>query len=442
MNMFVDDVTISVKAGNGGNGCVSFRHEKFVPLGGPNGGNGGRGGDVIFVGEKGLTTLLDLKFNKKIKAQPGENGAPKDCFGKDGADVYIKVPIGSVIYDLKTNRVIADITKDKQEAIICKGGKGGKGNTAFATPRISAPQICEKGGIGEEKDIRVELKVLADVGLVGFPSVGKSTLLSVVSAARPKIADYHFTTLIPNLGVVQVKDGRSFVMADLPGLIEGASLGAGLGFQFLRHIERTRVIVHIVDMASVECRDPFEDYLKIKKELKEYDEKLMLRPEIIVANKMDIAEASENLKVFKQKMEEKFPPVINEMGEKEYPYTIIPISAYTRENLDELLFKVADILDTISIDAFTEDFADEVVEYTYEKAPDPFTITLADDGIYEVTGPMIQKYFDQCDFTHEENVKLFARRIRNLGVDAALRKLGVTHGDTVRILGYEFEFFD
>ena len=440
--MFVDDVTILVKAGNGGNGCVSFRHEKFVAKGGPNGGNGGRGGDVIFVGDKGLTTLLDLKFNKKIKAENGENGAAKDCFGKDGSDTYVRVPIGSVVYDKTSGVVIADITKDKQEATICFGGKGGKGNAAFATSRIPAPHICEKGGVGEEKEIRVELKVLADVGFVGFPSVGKSTLLSVISAAKPKIADYHFTTLAPNLGVVQVKDGRSFVAADLPGLIEGASMGAGLGFQFLRHIERTRVIVHIVDMARVEGRDPFTDYLKIKKELEEYDEKLLLRPEIIVANKMDIAGSEENLEEFTKKMREKFPQKENEMGELVDSFTIIPISAYTKENLDELLFRIADTLETIDLEAFSSIEQSEVVEYIHEKAPEPFTITLGEDGIYDVEGPMIQKYFDITDFNQEENVKLFARRIRNLGVDEKLRKLGVKHGDTVRILGYEFEFFD
>lgn len=440
--MFVDDVSITVKAGNGGNGCVAFRREKFVPKGGPSGGNGGRGGNVIFVGERGLTTLLDLKFNKIIKAMNGQNGAPKDCFGADAKDVYVKVPIGSVIYDLADNSVIADITKHQQEVIVCHGGKGGKGNSAFATPRIPAPQICEKGEPGQEKQVRVELKVLADVGLVGFPSVGKSTLLSVVSAARPKIADYHFTTLAPNLGVVQVKDGRSFVMADLPGLIEGASSGAGLGFQFLRHIERTRVIVHIVDMASVEGRDPYTDYLKINDELKQYDQKLMLRPQIIVANKMDISEANDNLKEFINKIDKDNPPYIGEDGIKHYNYTIIPISAYTRENLDELLFKIADTLENISIDAFEEQFVDEVVEYKFQKTPDPFTITQGDDGIYEVSGPVVEKYFNSTDFDHEENVKLFARRIRNLGVDEKLRKLGVQNGDTVRILGYEFEFFD
>lgn len=425
--MFIDDVTITVKAGNGGNGVVAFRREKFVPKGGPSGGNGGRGGDIIFVGESGLTTLLDLRYNRIIKAQNGQNGMAKDCYGKDGEDIYIKVPIGTVVYDKTTGATIADITRHKQEAIIAHGGKGGRGNSAFATPRIPAPEICEKGLPGEEKEIRVELKVLADVGLVGFPSVGKSTLISVVSAAKPKIADYHFTTLVPNLGVVKVKDGRSFVMADLPGLIEGASSGAGLGFQFLKHIERTRVIVHVIDMASFEGRDPYDDYLKINEELRLYNEKLLLRPQIVVANKMDLAGATENLEEFKKKL----PDV-----------TIVPISAYTRNNLDELLYKIADILETVNLDEFIETVTEEVVEYTYQKEEEPFKITLEDDGVYNVTGPMIKKFFDVTDFSRDENVKLFARRLRNLGVDNELRRLGVKHGDIVRVLDYEFEFFD
>lgn len=425
--MFIDDVSIVVKAGNGGNGIVAFRREKYVPKGGPAGGNGGRGGDIIFVGEEGLTTLLDLRYNRIIKAQNGQNGMAKDCFGKDGEDVYIKVPVGTVVYDKNRGITIADITRHKQQAIIAKGGKGGRGNSAFATPRIPAPEICEKGLPGEEKEIRVELKVLADVGLVGFPSVGKSTLISVVSAAKPKIADYHFTTLVPNLGVVKVKDGRSFVMADLPGLIEGASSGAGLGFQFLKHIERTRVIVHVIDMASFEGRDPYEDYLKINEELRLYNEKLLLRPQIIVANKMDLQGAEENLEEFKKKV----PDAV-----------IVPISAYTRNNLDELLYKVADVLETVNLNEFIETITEEVVEYKFQKEEEPFKITLEDDGVYNVSGPMIKKYFDVTDFSRDENVKLFARRLRNLGVDNELRRLGVKHGDTVRILDYEFEFFD
>lgn len=425
--MFIDDVTITVKAGNGGNGVVAFRREKFVPKGGPAGGNGGRGGDIIFVGDQGLTTLLDLKYNRIIKARNGENGMPKDCFGKDAEDVYIRVPIGTVVYDLNKQSIIADITKHNQQEIIAKGGKGGRGNSAFATPRVPAPEICERGLPGEEKEIRVELKVLADVGLVGFPSVGKSTLISVVSAAKPKIAAYHFTTLAPNLGVVKVKDGRSFVMADLPGLIEGASSGAGLGFQFLKHIERTRVIVHVIDMSSFEGRDPYDDYIKINNELETYNPKLMLRPQIIVANKMDLQGAEENLIEFKKKV----PDV-----------EVVAISAYTRDNLDELLYKVADKLETIDLHAFEETVVEEEVEYKFVPEADPFTIVKDPDGIFNVTGPMIQRFFDSTDFANDANVKLFARRIRNLGVDDELRKLGVGHGDTVRILGYEFEFFD
>lgn len=425
--MFIDDVTLSVKAGNGGNGVVAFRREKFVPFGGPAGGNGGRGGDIIFVGEEGLTTLLDLRYNRIIKAENGQNGMAKDCFGKDASDVYIKVPLGTVVYDLTKKTVIADITKHKQEVIIAKGGKGGRGNSAFATARRPAPEICEKGLPGEEKQIRVEIKVLADVGLVGFPSVGKSTIIAAVSAARPKIAEYHFTTLVPNLGVVQVKDGRSFVMADLPGLIEGASSGAGLGFQFLKHIERTRVIVHVIDMGASEGRNPVEDYRSINKELEQYNKKLLLRPQIIVANKMDVPGALENLKEFKKHV-------------RKYP--IIPISAYTHENLDELLYKIADILADTKLNEYVETISDEVVEYKYTKEDDPFSIEKCDDGVYNVYGPMIKQFFDVTDFSRDENIKLFARRLRKLGVDESLRKLGVNHGDIVRILGYEFEFFD
>ncbi len=425
--MFVDDVKFTVVAGNGGNGAVSFRHEKYVAKGGPYGGNGGKGGSIIFVGDQGLTTLLDLKYRKKITADNGENGMTKNMFGKDAKDIYIHVPIGSVIYDADLNIVIADITKHNQEAIIAKGGKGGRGNTAFATARIPAPQFAEKGEPGETKNIHIELKVLADVGIVGFPSVGKSTLISVCSAAKPKIADYHFTTLVPNLGVVKVKDGRSFVMADLPGLIEGASQGAGLGIQFLRHIERTRVIVHVIDMSAFEGRNPIEDYQKIIKELKEYNEELLLRPQIIAANKMDIPSSHINLQLFK----EAYPNL-----------KIIPISAFTKDNLDELLYEIANTLDTISINEFTNSKVDEVVEYKFIPQEEPFHIEKTAEGIYNVVGPVIKKMFDATDFNREESVKMFARRIRHLGVDDKLRELGVKHGDTVYILGYEFEFFD
>lgn len=425
--MFVDDVSVIIKAGNGGNGAVSFRHEKYVAKGGPYGGNGGKGGNVIFVGDSGLTTLMDFKYIRKIKADNGENGMTKNMFGKDAEDIYIKVPIGSVVYDKLTNTVIADITKHNQEAIICKGGRGGRGNSAFATARIPAPQFAENGEPGEEKEIRIELRVLADVGLVGFPSVGKSTLISVSSAAKPKIASYHFTTLIPNLGVVRVKDGRSFIMADLPGLIEGASNGAGLGFQFLRHIQRTRVIVHIVDMSGIEGRNPIDDYLIINKELENYDPKLLKRPQIVVANKMDLDSSKENLISFKQH----FP---------ELP--VIAISAYTMNNIDELLYHIADVLDSFPIDTFEEPIKDEVVEYNFVKKEEPFTIEKTDEGLYNVVGPAVKKIFDSTDFNREESVKMFAKRIRDLGVDAKLKELGVQDGDTVLIFNYEFEFYN
>lgn len=425
--MFVDDVSVIIKAGNGGNGAVSFRHEKYVAKGGPYGGNGGKGGNVIFVGDSGLTTLMDFKYIRKIKADNGENGMTKNMFGKDAEDIYIKVPIGSVVYDKVTNTVIADITKHNQEAIICKGGRGGRGNSAFATARIPAPQFAENGEPGEEKEIRIELRVLADVGLVGFPSVGKSTLISVSSAAKPKIASYHFTTLIPNLGVVRVKDGRSFIMADLPGLIEGASNGAGLGFQFLRHIQRTRVIVHIIDMAGSEGRNPIDDYLIINKELENYDAKLLKRPQIVVANKMDLENSKENLISFKQR----FPEL-----------SVIAISAYTKDNIDELLYRIADVLDICPIDSFEEPIKEEVVEYKFVKKEEPFTIEKTDEGLYNVVGPAVKKIFDSTDFNREESVKMFAKRIRDLGVDAKLKELGVQDGDTVLILNYEFEFYN
>lgn len=425
--MFIDEVKITVKAGKGGNGIVAFRREKYVPKGGPAGGDGGNGGSVIFVGESGLTTLLDLRYNKVLKAADGENGMAKNCFGKAADNIYVKVPLGTVVYDEVLGSVIADITKHGQEVVICKGGKGGRGNSSFATSRVPAPYICESGLPGEEKSLKIELKVLADVGLVGLPNAGKSTLISVVSAAKPKIANYPFTTLVPNLGVVGVKDGRSFVMADLPGLIEGASIGAGLGLNFLKHIERTRVIAHVIDMDPLDKSDPYNNYLIINKELENYDKKLLLRPQVIVANKMDLPNSLENLEKFKKEC-------------KNIP--IIPISAYNKDNINALLYKLADLLDTVSLNEFVDDIKEEIVEYIYKKPEAPFVITLGKDGIYNVTGPVVKRYFDITDFSRDDNVKLFAQKIRNLGVDEELKNLGVKNGDTVRIFDFEFEFFD
>ncbi|MEC9484273.1 MAG: GTPase ObgE [Candidatus Izemoplasma sp.] len=427
--MFVDVAKINVSSGKGGDGIVAFRREKYVPKGGPAGGDGGKGGSVIFVGNEGMSTLIDLKYNKILKAEDGENGKPKRMHGADAEDLVVDVPLGTTIYNVETNTVIGDITRHEQEVVVCKGGRGGRGNVQFTTSKNTAPEIAEKGEPGETLDIRVELKVLADVGLVGLPSVGKSTLISVVSNSKPKVAAYHFTTLQPNLGVVKVDNDRSFVMADLPGLIEGASLGQGLGHQFLRHIERTRVILHLIDMGATEGRDPYQDYVKINEELKAYKYDLMSRPQIIVANKMDVPGAEDNLELFKAELEGDIP--------------IIPISAVTRDNVQQLLYKTADLLETApTLHDMQSDREEDVVEYTFEKKEKPFEINLGDDGIYEVTGTTLKRIFEMTDFTKDQGVKRFARQLRQLGVDHALRERGVKHGDTVRIFDFEFEFID
>ena len=424
--MFIDSAKIYLKAGDGGDGIVSFHREKYAAKGGPDGGRGGNGGSIIFVGEQGLSTLLDFHYRRKITAPRGENGGKNNMYGKKGESVYVKVPLGTIVTNLDTGEIVADITKHEQEVVICKGGRGGRGNSFFANSRHTTPDFCEKGEPGIAFNAGLELKILADVGLVGFPSVGKSTLISMISAAKPKIAEYHFTTLNPNLGVVGTKDGRSFVVADLPGLIEGAHLGAGLGIQFLKHIERTRIIVHLVDMASVEGRDPYEDYLKINEELASYKLDLMKKKQIIVANKMDLPGAEENLKVFQDKL-----------GSEE----VIPISAATSLNLDTLLYKIADLLDEIKKIPEVE-ITTNVVEYKFKKYDEPFTIELCDDGVYNVVGPMIEKLMQKTDFNNDPSIRRFAKQLRDLGVDEALRKLGVADGETVRILDYEFEFFD
>ena len=424
--MFIDSAKIYLKAGDGGDGIVSFHREKYAAKGGPDGGRGGNGGSIIFVGEQGLSTLLDFHYRRKITAPRGENGGKNNMYGKKGESVYVKVPLGTIVTNLDTGEIVADITKHEQEVVICKGGRGGRGNSFFANSRHTTPDFCEKGEPGIAFNAGLELKILADVGLVGFPSVGKSTLISMISAAKPKIAEYHFTTLNPNLGVVGTKDGRSFVVADLPGLIEGAHLGAGLGIQFLKHIERTRIIVHLVDMASVEGRDPYEDYLKINEELASYKLDLMKKKQIIVANKMDLPGAEENLKAFQEKL-----------GSEE----VIPISAATSLNLDTLLYKIADLLDEIKKIPEVE-ITTNVVEYKFKKYEEPFTIELCDDGVYNVVGPMIEKLMQKTDFNNDPSIRRFAKQLRDLGVDEALRKLGVADGETVRILDYEFEFFD
>ena len=423
---FIDRVKIYVQAGTGGNGTVAFRREAHVPKGGPSGGDGGRGGSVIFVATNSLSTLLDLRYYREYKAQNGEKGHAKKMHGADADDLVIRVPVGTCVYDDDTGNIIADLTKDGQRAVIAKGGRGGRGNARFASSRNPAPKICENGEPGEKFNLRVELKLLADVGLVGFPSVGKSTLLSVVSKARPQIADYHFTTIVPNLGVVQVKDGRSFVMADLPGLIEGASQGKGLGHQFLRHIERCRVIVHIIDMSGSEGRDPYEDYVTINKELGEYEYRLLERPQIIVANKMDGDEAEENLKKFKEKL-----------GDQK----VFPIIAPIHEGIDAVLYAVADALETAP-DFFNQEEEQESVLYTYKKEEKPFTIHNKGNGVWEVTGKKVERLVQMASFTTDDGFQRFALQIRNMGIDDALREAGCEDGDTVRLYDFEFEFYN
>ena len=434
--MFLDEVKIFVRSGDGGNGLVAFRREKYVPKGGPAGGDGGRGANVVFIVDEGLRTFMDYRYQKKFVAPNGENGMSKGMHGRKSKDLYLKVPPGTVIRDTDTGEVLADLVEHKQEVIVARGGRGGRGNCRFATPSNPAPEIAENGEPGEERNLTLELKLMADVGLVGFPSVGKSTLLSITSKAKPKIADYHFTTLAPNLGVVETKDHRSFVMADLPGLIEGASQGVGLGHQFLRHIERTKVIVHVVDMLATDGRDPYEDYKIINQELGEYNMRLLERPQIVVANKMDIPAAQENLEEFKAKL------AVD--GEE---VDIVEISAFTRTNVDNLLYKISDILDSTDPNMLYElDTEEESMEnrvlYKHKPKDETFKITRDDTGAYVVSGPGIERAFLMTDFNRDASVRRFAQQMRSMGVDDALRERGCKNGDTVKILKGEFEFVE
>ena len=420
--MFVDEVIIKVKAGNGGDGCTAFRREKYIPDGGPFGGNGGRGANIIFETDLGLRTLLDLRYQKLIKAPKGANGEGKNKNGKGASDVIIKVPLGTTVKDMDTGLIIADLTKKGDSVIVAKGGRGGRGNTAFATATNPAPNFSEHGEPGEEKTLKVELRLLADVGFVGMPSVGKSTILSKISASKPKIAAYHFTTLNPNLGVVKTIDGRTFVAADLPGLIKGASLGEGLGDKFLKHIQRTRVIAHIIDMSGLEGRDPLEDYETINKELKDFDEKLILKPQVIIANKMDLEGAKENLERFKEK----------------YNVPVYEVSAITNKGLDKVLVKIADELDNIKEEPLFSDEAFESHVLYNLKKEQPFTIT-RDNDIYVVKGKEIEKLFHMTKFTDEGAIR-FARKLRKMGIDDKLLEMGAKYGDKVQIEDLIFEF--
>ncbi|MFF2887133.1 GTPase ObgE [Paenibacillus sp. NPDC057967] len=433
--MFVDKAKIFVKGGDGGDGIVSFRREKYVENGGPAGGDGGHGGDLIFRVDEGLRTLMDFRYQKHFKAQRGERGKVKGMHGASADDTIVRIPPGTVIVDDDTNEIIADLTRHGQQVVVAKGGRGGRGNIRFATATNPAPYISENGEEGQERWVVLELKVMADVGLVGFPSVGKSTLLSVVSGAKPKIGAYHFTTITPNLGVVDVGDSRSFVMADLPGLIEGAHEGVGLGHEFLRHVERTRVIIHVIDMAASEGRDPYEDWQKINAELSLYNEKLAERPQIIAANKMDMPEAAEQLELFKQQLEQ---------SGSERVYEIMPISSLTKQGIQELLYKAADVLDTVAVQTEIEEVKDieERKVYSYEKKEDiTFTIH-REDEVFVVESEGITRMMKRMNLNSYDAVMRFARIMRKLGVDDSLRKAGAKDGDMVRVADFAFEFFE
>ena len=425
--MFIDEVKILIRSGKGGDGMVAFRREKYVPKGGPASGNGGQGGSIFFEGDEGKSTLSDLKFQRHVFATDGESGKSKNMAGKDAEDVIVRVPIGTIVYNDDTNEVLADITKHQERYLIAKGGRGGRGNTAFANSKNKAPKFQENGELGEEINLRVELKLLADVGLIGYPSVGKSTLISVLSKAKPKIADYPFTTIIPNLGVVDYAGVKPFVLADMPGLIEGASKGLGLGIQFLKHIERTRILLHVIDMSPDSLRDPYEDYLSINKELEEYQYELGKRPQIIVASKMDEDGAEERYKAFLKQI----PKEIK----------VFPISALTNQNLKELVYETKKLLDETPFFYEKQEVVEEHVEYTFEEEKD-IDIRRTKANTYNVTGALIEKAYRKRALSTDENIQAFLSKLRRLGLDDKLRKAGAKNGDTIIIYHLEFEFIE
>ncbi len=422
--MFVDEINIKVIAGDGGDGCTSFRREKYVPMGGPDGGDGGRGSNIIFKVDRNLKTLIDLKYQKIIKGKKGENGKGSNKVGKNASDIVIKVPAGTTIIDNDTNLVIVDLVDDNQEYIVAKGGKGGYGNKHFATHQDTAPRISEYGDKGEVRFIKCELKLLADVGIIGLPSVGKSTLLSLVSAAKPKIASYHFTTLAPNLGLVTTKKRKRFIMADLPGLIEGASSGVGLGDKFLRHTARCKLLVHVIDMGASDGRNPIDDYKIINNELSLYSNKLALKKQIVVANKSDLPDFSKNLEKFK----------------KAYPdMEIFSISSLYNKGVDELIEKIADTLDTIkSENIYDESQMEDEVIFKF-KEEEPYTIENI-DGIWTIKGKKIERLFSKTKFMEEESANRFATILRKMGVEEKLEEMGAKRGDDVKICDKIFSF--
>ena len=424
--MFVDYAKIIIQSGKGGDGAATFRREKYVAAGGPDGGDGGKGGDIYFEVDPDSNTLIDFRYTKRFKAQNGENGSGNRCFGKSGEDLTVKVPKGTIVKDAETGKVIVDMSEDGQRELILKGGRGGKGNVHFATSTRQAPHFAIDGEKGKEKEIILELKLLADVGLIGFPNVGKSTILSKVTAAAPKIADYHFTTIDPNLGVVKTEYGDSFVLADIPGIIEGASSGVGLGIQFLRHVERTRLLLHVIDIAGTEGRDPVDDFNKIKEELKKYSEKLAGRKQIIVANKADSMQNENNYKELEKLAKEK-------------GIEIFKISAVTGSGLKELFNHVAEEIKKLPKEDIVE--PEERMVYTLEEEEEPFTIIRNNDE-FTVEGPAIDRLMARVNTEDSESLAYLQRMLKKLGIDDALRKKGVKEGDTVNILDWVFEWYD
>lgn len=425
--MFVDKARIFVKAGKGGDGSASFRKEKYVPAGGPDGGDGGDGGDLIFEVDAGLRTLMDFRYKRTYIAEDGENGKGKKMFGKDGKDLILRVPPGTIVRDEKTNLIIADLTESGQRAIIAKGGKGGKGNVHFTTATRQAPNFAEAGGHPEERWVILELKLLADVGLVGFPNVGKSTILSIATSAKPKIANYHFTTITPNLGVVEI-DKKSFVLADIPGLIEGAHEGIGLGLEFLRHVERTKLLIHVIDVSGIEGRDPLEDFSKINDELRHYDERLLKKPQIIAANKIDLLFDKENFNRFKKAIEEQ-------------GYEVFPLSAATREGIEQLLRYAANRLDEIQEEPIYEE-EETFKYYTIDEKEKNQIIVRRENDYYIVEGKPVEKLMYSTNLSDMDSLRYFQNFLRKRGIVDELKALGIHDGDTVKIYDFEFEYYD
>lgn len=426
--MFADRAQIYIKSGKGGDGHVSFRRELYVPNGGPDGGDGGRGGDIIFEVDKGLNTLYEFRHNRNYKAQPGEDGGKKNKHGKNGEDLIIKVPEGTVIREVETGKVVADMSGDNQRVTVLNGGRGGKGNQHYATPTMQAPKYAQPGQQAMELNVILELKVIADVGLVGFPNVGKSTLLSRVTNAQPKIANYHFTTLNPNLGVADLPGGKGFVIADIPGLIEGASEGVGLGHEFLRHIERTKVIIHMVDAASVEGRDPIADIKAINAELEAYNPDLLNRPQVIAANKIDAIYGESNTIIDDIKKE--FEPEIK----------VYPISAVSGKGLKELLYHVREMLDEFD-DAPTVFEQEYDPKQFFDNVEDPYTVEKIKDGLYSIEGPRIERMLGYTNLESEKGFVFFQNFMKENGILDELEALGITDGDTVKIYGHEFDYY-